>query len=181
MARYDTLPTAWADLGYNGKSYVTSTRSGFRSSAIDKNGLYRFVAPDASSRELGEALLDVLGASRVVPESEFSDFFDWRKVDERVKKWCEVQCEYFDVKSIQTVNKNMMRCGVEVRDGILYLDSWIHVAASEWKDFTDQDAHTTSLPYNSPPEAIGAAIRTAIQLCDGNGRMSLKFPEPLPD
>lgn len=173
--------TAWGDIGYNGKAFAISTRSGYTSSAIDENGLRRFLPPNASNWKLGQALLDALATSRVIPETEFKTFFDWRDADRRFKDWELAQCNYFGVKSIQSVNKNMMRCKAEVRGGLLILESFIHVSTSVWKYFTDREAHTMSLPHNSPPEVIGAAIRTAIKLCDGNGRTDLKFPEPEPD
>jgi hypothetical protein len=174
-------PTAWADLAYNGKAFVMATLSGNVRSAIDEKGLNRFLTPDVSNRELGQALLDILGASRIIPESEFEDFFYWKNIEVRAKKWLDTQCAYFGVKGISSVNKSMMFCNVEVEKGTIYIESCIHISTSAWKYFTDREAHTTALPYASPPEVVGAAIRTAIKLCDGNGRMNLKFPEPQPD
>lgn len=181
MTCSDPLAVAWADIGYNGRAFAISTRSGYRSSAIDENGLRCFLPPNASNKKVGQALLDAIATSRIIPETEFKVFFDWRDTDRRFKDWENAQCDYFGVKNIQSVNKNMMRCRAEVRAGHLILEAFIHVSTSVWKYFAQQAAHTLSLPLNSPPELVGAAIREAIRLCDGNGRTDLKFPEPEPD
>jgi CDI immunity protein len=176
----EILPRAWADIDYNDKGIFIVTRSGYRSAALDDNGLRRFLARDVSNLVLGNALIDCLNASRVIPESEWKAFFDWRDTERRANDYQKWRLAMAGVKTTTAFAKYMMICSARVLGDELIIYSWVRTSPRNW-DFPKAEVEPVRIPFASPAAEIGAALREAMNRCTGLGREAAQLPEPMPD
>lgn len=181
MSAAGILPHAWAHVCYNDKGIFLATRSGYRMTALDDNGVRHFLPRNASNSKLGDALIDCLKASRVVPSEEWKAFFDWQEADRRWKEYEKWQLRESKLKTLRELRRNMMSCSPEVRESTLRIDPCNHVKINEWTYFIHNEVEPVSIPFASPVAAIGAALRDAMNRCTGLGREEAQLPEPMPD
>jgi CDI immunity protein len=177
----EILSHAWAHVCYNEHGIYMATRSGYRMTTLDDDGVRHFLPRDASNLMLGQALLDCLAASRLVPIPEHKAFFDWREADRRWKDYEKWQLQQAKIKTLGALRKNMMSCSPEVTGDLLIIDPCHHSKTNEWEYPKDHLERAVRIPLASPAAEIGAALREAMNRCTGLGREDAQLPEPLPD
>jgi len=175
------LPHAWAEVCYNEKGIFLVTRSGNVMTALEENGVRHFLPRDASDRMLGEALIDCLKASRVVPQEEWKAFFDWRDADRRWKEYEKWQLEASETKTLRALRRNQMLCSVYLEQSQIACKPRNHIKTNEWAYFIHNEVEPVGIPFDSSPAQIGAALREAMNRCTGLGREQAQLPEPMPD
>ena len=181
MSDTEILPHAWADVDYNDKGIFLVTRSGYRMTAFDDNGVRSFLPRDASNLTLGKALLECLLASRVVPQEEWKAFFDWRDADRRALEYEKWRFSQSGLKTRAKFGKFLMMCTVRVEGPIIYIYSFSRGGPRSWCLPADYQERAVRVPFDSPPSQIGAALREAMNRCTGLGREEAQLPEPMPD
>lgn len=184
MSEDDILAHKWADIRYNEKGIFIVTRSGNVMTALDDDGVRHFLPRDASNRMLGEALLDCLAASRLIPlepKEDWKAFIDWREADRRWKEYEKWQLQQTKTKTLAALRKAMMACSASIYGSVLIIDQCHHVKANEWEYSKDHRDRAVRLPFASPAADIGAALREAMNRCTGLGREEAQLPEPMPD
>lgn len=181
MSDDEILPHKWAHVCYNEKGIFMATRSGNVMTALDDNGVRRFLPREVSNRVLGEALLECLAASRVIAQPDWKAFFDWRDADRRWKEYEKWQLQQTKTKLLRDLRKNMMSCSPDVIGNILNIDPCNHTETNEWAYFIHNEVEPVRTPFASPAPAIGAALREAMNRCTGLGREAAQLPDPMPD
>ncbi len=177
----EILPHAWADVDYNNKGIYLATRSGYRRTAFDDNGARHFLPRNASSRMVGEALLNCLNLSRVVPQEEWKAFFDWRDAERRAKDYEKWRFSKSGLKTRAAFSKYLMMCRAEVFGPTIFIHSYGRGGPRSWCLPSDYMERAVRIPFDSPPSQIGAALREAMNRCTGLGRDEAQLPEPMPD
>jgi CDI immunity protein len=177
----DIMPHKWAQADYNDKGIFLVTRSGYRMTALDDEGIRRFLPRDVSNLMLGEALLDCLAASQLVPIPEHKAFFDWHDAERRWKDYEKWQFSKAGVRSGKAFGKHLMMTLAEVVGDELVILSRARTSPTNWEYPKDYLERAIRLPYASPAPQIGAALREAMNRCTGLGREAAQLPEPQPD
>jgi hypothetical protein len=149
--------------------------------ALDDNGVRHFLLRDISNRVLGEALLDCLATSRLVPIPEHKAFFDWRDADRRWKEYEKWQLQQTNTKTLGNLRKTMMACSASIYENMLIIDQCHHIKTNDWEYPRDHRERAVRIPFASPASEIGAALREAMNRCTGLGREEAQLPEPMPD
>jgi CDI immunity protein len=177
----EILPHKWAEVCYNEKGIFLVTRSGYRMTALDDDGVRHFLPRDASNQTLGAALLDCLTVSRLVPIPEHKAFFDWREADRRYKEHEKWQLRESKTKTLRELRRYQMLCSVSVVESEIKMYPRNHFKINEWAYFIHNEVEPVRIPFASPAAEIGAALREAMNRCTGLGREEAQLPEPLPD
>jgi CDI immunity protein len=181
MSDEDIMPHKWAEVCYNDKGIFMVTRSGYRMTALDDHGARHFLPRDTSNLMLGEALLDCLASSRLVPIPEHNTFVDWRDADRRYKEHEQWQLKTSKTRLLRDLRRYQMLCSVSVVKSDIIMDPRNHIKINEWAYFIHNEVEPVRVPHASPPPQIGAALREAMNRCTGLGREAAQLPEPQPD
>jgi hypothetical protein len=181
MTDHKASPRGWADITYNDKGIFFATRSGNVMAALDDNGIRRFMPREASNKMLGEALLECIAVSRVVPQEEWKAFFDWRDVDKRWKDYEKWKMQQTNVKTLRALRKAMMSCSCHLIEDELVMYPCDHSKVNDWSYPKDYIERAVCIPFTSSVSNIGTALREAMNRCTGLGREEAQLPEPMPD
>lgn len=130
----------------------------------DPDGENLLLSKNTSNEELGQAALLALSKSRKIKESEYI-YFDNNNISQRYNNWVANLMDKYGYKTKRALFKKMMRCPIEIRDGVLTISPSIHEKLEGWggDDFTE--SNKVILPINSSPEEIGAGLRLAFSRC----------------
>lgn len=133
--------------------------------ALDPDGANILLSKNASNEELGQAALLALSKSRKIEQSEIATFFDRDNVNQRYNNWVANLMDKYGYKTKRALFKKMMRCSIEIRNGVLTISPSYHDKLEGWggEGFTESDK--VILPINSSPEEIGAGLRLAFSRC----------------
>lgn len=151
---------------YENQDFINiSTFSGCGIQALDPDGANILLSKNASNEELGQAALLALSKSRKIEQSEIATFFDRDNVNQRYNNWVANFMDKYGYKTKRALFKKMMRCSIEIRNGVLTISPSYHEKLEGWggEGFTESDK--VILPINSSPEEIGAGLRLAFSRC----------------
>ena len=151
---------------YENQDFINiSTWSSCGIRALDPDGANLLLSKNASNEELGQAALLALSKSRKIAQSEIATFFDRDNVNQRYNNWVANLMDKYGYKTKRALFKKMMRCSIEIRNGVLTISPSIHEKLEGWggEGFTESDK--VILPINSSPEEIGAGLRLAFSRC----------------
>jgi hypothetical protein len=168
----------WAGAKYNGDFYCVETLSGYRGSCtLDPKGKQHLLPPEVSDEILGLAVRDALAHSRFVlperrtdvwqhPDVEFDlELDDYKKTAERYAAWIKNLMEHYGYKTKRALFKDMESCTIVSRSGLLTIQPSRHQKLEQWgREKTDQIEDVT-IPADSAPAEIGAALRLAFRRC----------------
>lgn len=159
----------------NADFILIETNSGYRGSVRDFRGIQNFLKSDADDGELGEAILDAMAHSRFVlgvprtdvwlhPDVEFDqELYDYQKTAERYKAWKADLMARYGYKTQRALFKGMKHCLVERNNGVITLQPWHHEKLEAWSGLGIEE--NVTLPADSTPKEIGAALRLAFTRC----------------
>ncbi|MFC0510614.1 contact-dependent growth inhibition system immunity protein [Asaia spathodeae] len=166
-----------ANIKMNEKFINVSTSSGYRSSIRDILGKDIYLSTDADQSDLGHAILSALGVSRFVlperrtdgvthPDLEYDmSLYDYKKSDERYKKWVAEAMEKFGYKTKKAMFKNMKSCEVEKDERSIIIIPWKHEKLEAWSLDGLSEGDNVVIPADSSAEEIGLAARLALSRC----------------
>jgi CDI immunity protein len=146
----EILPHKWAEVCYNEKGIFLVTRSGYRMTALDDDGVRHFLPRDASNQTLGAALLDCLTVSRLVPIPEHKAFFDWREADRRYKEHEKWQLRESKTKTLRELRRYQMLCSVSVVESEIKMYPRNHFKINEWAYFIHNGSNPSAFPLPAP-------------------------------
>jgi len=153
----------WVMINKNDKFTCMTSMIGYRFAVVDPDMLRIYLAPDASNLELGEALRRTLDKSRVVDPKRHAGGYE-REVRERLQEeWInEVKARY-GYKSKAQIYRESIYCMVRVtQKNVLMIEPYRRVGRDQVAFDNEECIY---LPWKSPKEAIGAALRQAFNLC----------------
>lgn len=182
---------------YDGMTFAAITRSGRGIGVPDDKAPYHFLPANISNRELGEAAIDCLNASRALTEEEKKHFFFREALNARDKWLEELLVEGMQATSYNKLKKQLMLIDV-IKVGNLsdsaYADQikpepgqnmalkpTLNKNGKSWGHLLDYYGTRINTTYPMDPSELGKLIREAFMRCDGKGREKIEFPEPLPD
>jgi hypothetical protein len=173
----DVVKTAWADAGINNELVYVKTYSGYRTSRADPLGVEYHASPDISDQALGEAVLDALAHSRFVlaeprkdvwihPEATFDrDLYDHTLTTQRYEQWVGSTLERFGYKTRRALFKDMKKCSIESKEGQITIRPSHHEKPEIWSGKGISESLYVTVPSQSHPADIGAALRLAFTRC----------------
>ena len=154
-----------AGLKANADFICINSYSGYRSTAIDLTGKQYVFVLDASDEDLGRAVLDALANSRFLTLEEAEVFFDYRLVAQRYEEWVKSLMDRFAYKTRRAMFKDMKSCAIECEDGRIVIRPSNHQKLEGWGGHGIAPEDHVSIPADSPPQEIGAALRLALSRC----------------
>lgn len=184
MSGDEKIAHKWAEVCYNETGIFIVTRSGNVMTALDDDGVRRFLSRDASNLVLGEALIDCLAASRLIPlypKEAWKAFIDWRDADRRWKDYEKWQLRESKTKTLRELRHYQMLCSVDLEEDNIIIYPNHHEQINRWTSFIHNEVEPVRVAFASSASVIGAALREAMNRCTGLGREKAQLPEPLPD
>jgi len=161
----DVKPMQWASAKANLQFICVTAYSGYRSSAADSAAAQHVLPPDADHEALGAAVLDALDHSRFLTLDEIDVFFDYRLVAQRYHAWVRSLMERFGYKTKKAMFTGMNSCAIERRDGRIVISPSNHEKLEAWSGGGIAPEDHVSIPADSLPAAVGAALRLALSRC----------------
>ena len=151
---------------YKNQDFIeVETFSGYSRRTSDPDGIQILLPLDVSDKELGQATLLALSKSRIIDVSEIGTFFNIDNVMKRYDAWVADLMAKYNYKTKRALFKNMMRCYVEISDGILTISPSWHEKLEAWSGEGISDDDKVVLSVKSTTEEIGAGLRLAFSRC----------------
>ena len=151
---------------YKNQDFIeVETFSGYSRRTSDPDGIQILLPLDVSDKELGQATLLALSKSRIIDVSEIGTFFNIDNVMKRYDAWVADLMAKYNYKTKRALFKNMMRCYVEISDGILTISPSWHEKLEAWSGEGISDDDKVVLSVNSTTEEIGAGLKLAFSRC----------------
>src|ERR1700750_1365669 len=175
--RCDVVKTAWANAIISKDLISVRTYSGYRSSRADPQGVEHFLSPDAADKELGSAVLDALAHSRFVlpesrkddcihPEATFDkDLYNYNLTNQRYDQWVSSLLERYGYKTKRALFKDMKNCSIESKSGQITIRPSHHEKLEAWSGEGISASDYVTIPGDSSPSDVGAALRLAFSRC----------------
>ncbi len=161
--------TKWASIYANPDFMCVTVESGYRSSAIDDVVKPIFLGSSPSVEGMGEAICGALAASRMLRPEELPGFFNLDAVLFRYKSWVESLLNAYNYKSKGVLFKKMMRCSVELSEGLITIKPLHHEKLEAWSRKGHVESDVLIVPESATYKEIGEAALTAINRCTGMG------------
>jgi hypothetical protein len=119
---------------------------------------------------LGNTVLKAINLSRDLSSNKkYRDFFTREAMKERHDRYISNFCAKSGYKTKNVAFKNMMHLSISLKENKkLRILPTIHEALTGWGYFETRE-EDIYVPYESPPEIIGAAVRYAFSRCKGKG------------
>ena len=153
--------TAWCNEDF----VCIQTDSGRGMLRYDPSGAQHVLACDASDEALGDALLDALGRSRVIPSADAKTFLDMKRGAIEYANWTADLITRFSYKSKTQLFRNMRHCGVQLLGDTMFLRPSIHEKLEAWGRQEGDGIEDVTIPAASSAAEIGVALRTAFSRC----------------
>lgn len=143
------------------------TRSGYIMAAADPEGSWTYLKLDITDTQLGEELLKALALSRKFTREEYKTY-PWCNmiaIGERYTQWIAETMQLYGYKNKRKMFSQMSLCHATVyEDGQLVIRPGHHEKLEAWGAVRRPDQNV-ELPYPSPPEEVGKALRLALSRC----------------
>ncbi len=102
------------------------------------------------------------------PEVEFDEeMFEPIIREARYKAWLQKCIEQFGYKSEREVFRRMMRCGIEMENGVIAILPTLHESLFGWGRQQNDEIEDVKLAQTSSWTEIGAALREGFSRCLG--------------
>ncbi|AHF76344.1 hypothetical protein Sant_1282 [Sodalis praecaptivus] len=127
--------------------------------------------------ELGKCIVDALSYSRLVLPEPRDDvwvhpdtLYDKELYDKSIMKknyleWVTMLMSKFNYKNEKQIYKNLHYCSIEATNENIIMMPTHHVKLDYWNGDGFTDADNITIPIDSKPEAIGAALRLTFSRC----------------
>lgn len=158
---------AQASAKYNGDFIEIRTYSRHSLSIADPTTEAYLLRIDIGNSELGVAILKALQQSRFLSFEEEGVLME--NLNQNYTQWVNKLMKKYGYKTKRALFKKMMSCGIERRDNMIIIRPSNHEKLEGWGgEGISKDDYVT-LPTDSSPEEIGAALRLAFSRCIGMG------------
>ncbi|MBQ0824178.1 CdiI family contact-dependent growth inhibition immunity protein [Microvirga sp. HBU67558] len=122
----------WSSAYKNDDFICIVIQSGYRSSAIEANEVYRLLSIDVDNEILGSTINECLSRSRFLSLEEIPDFFDLLRVERDYALWVGDLINRYKYKTKRALFKNMLSCNMVISDGSLRIEPTIHEKLEGW-------------------------------------------------
>jgi hypothetical protein len=154
-----------ASASENGDFVCIETYSGYRGGVRDYLGKQHLLPPDATDAKLGHAVIDALAHSRFVLPQQDMVLYDYEQMKRHYADWIKNLQSRYRYKSKRALFSNMRSCMIKSQDGTLTIMPSNHDRLEGWSGDGITKDDWVILPADSPPQAIGAALRLAFSRC----------------
>ena len=161
----EELSTNWAAVHSNHGLISITTGSGYRSSFIDLEGDHVVLDEKCTDEELGEALKNALGKSRVILKEDIPKYYGRKITELQYQKWVEKLLLLFGGMSRRKAFTKMKHSFVYVLSGQLKIVPTRKERGEVWGGNGFLDSDTIELSYTSNFKEIGEALRTILTKC----------------
>jgi CDI immunity protein len=155
-----------ADAWSNGDFVCIETSSylGYYGTTPDPQGNRHLLQQDCTNESLGEAVIDALAHSRVIPFGQELDIYKNRlEINQRRSAWIEALMSRYGYKTKRALFKKMALCSIERRKGESFLlVPSEHESLEGWSSPRDK---AITISVESSAETVGAALRSAFARC----------------
>ena len=164
MSATKVLPfTQWADVHGTERFICVEPLSGYRIIQREDDGYMIYLTPDTDHDALGRALLEALNRSRFIfpPDPAFSE------AERYVRCYHNWQADFmrrYDYKSKRDAYKNMDWCRVKRSEGKILIRPHRRDQPEYFRDLPPDK--TVVIPATDDAEAVGAALRLALDRCE---------------
>lgn len=163
-----TIQKLWAEVKANRDFIFVQTLSGHAIALPDPKGRSFFLSRVSPDNELGASLLQALAASRMIDPEDEPGFFDVKgRATEKYNEWVAATMARFSYKRKSDLFDRMKFCFVDVVEGVLTIYPSHRDRRGAWTSKGITKEHHVTLAYNSYPDAVGAALRLALERCKG--------------
>lgn len=163
-----TIQKLWAEVKANRDFIFVQTLSGNVIALPDPKGKSFFLSRVSPDNELGTSLLQALAASRMIDPEDEPGFFDVKgRAAEKYNEWVAATMARFSYKRKSDLFDRMKFCFVDVVEGVLTIYPSHRDRRGAWTSKGITKEHHVTLAYNSYPDAVGAALRLALERCKG--------------
>lgn len=139
------------------------TLSGYRLALLDPAGKHYHFAPDVGDVELGNAVIDVLDASRFLEHGEATALR--ANVEKTYEAWVAATISRHRYKNRHGMFRSMRSCSIERGGGIIRIIPSCHEKLEGWSgDGISPDDHIIASCGQTAGE-IGASLRLAFERC----------------
>jgi hypothetical protein len=145
----------------NGDFIDLQTMSGYRLAVLDPVGKQHHFGCDIGDQELGNAVLDVLDASRFLEPAAATELR--LNAAQYYEQWVLNTMKLHGYKSRRALFKSMRSCSIERRDGVIRFIPSCHEKSEGWAGLTSE--HHVTVSSTSDVREIGAALRRAFDRC----------------
>jgi CDI immunity protein len=159
-----TKPFAqWARINRTERFVSVRSLSGYRIIQPEDNGYVAYLTPDASDEALGGTLLEALARSRFIfpPDPQFSV---WERYVRCVRNWQQDFMQRYGYKSKRDAYKNMDWCEAERSEGKISIKPHKRDKPEYFRKLPPEK--TVVIPATDDPQAVGAALRLALDHCE---------------
>jgi hypothetical protein len=144
---------------------LVETYSGRGRTMFDPLGAQLFLPADASDAALGAAVADALARSRLLSSDESAAYFQLKRVAEQYAKWVDLLLSRGPYKSRRELFKPLKNCGIHhVGDTVTFRPT-VHERLEAWGREQGDGLEDVTIPGDSDPEKLGAALRLAFDRC----------------
>lgn len=175
----DVEKTQWASAKINDDFICVETYSGYRLTKLDPKGVQHLAKIEIVDHELGLLVIDAISRSRFVLSQPRKDIFippdvtydaeiyDYQLSSDRYHIWISKLMSAYSYKSKQMLFKNMKSCDIESKNGQIIFSPTCHEKLDAWSGKGIKPTDLVTLPSDSSPAEIGAALRLAFSRCIG--------------
>lgn len=143
--------------------YCVKTQSGSGLRIVDPLGAVHYLAPNASDRELGIAVLDALRKSRFRVDDP--DFDHYKAIAARYYQWVAAVMAQYGYRNEHDMFSDMKRCSATIEGGLLTIRPSNHDSLEGWSGDDISPSDYVTIDAESTPERIGSALRLAFERC----------------
>jgi hypothetical protein len=152
--------TRRASVSLNERCIEVTSMAHHRAAIRDPNAQEQLLAPDVDDEVLGAAVLRALQESRFVRAGQMDDLRRAAELD--AARWLTAQMAQFGYKNKSAIFRHMKHLSVDALDDSISIQPSNHTKLEYWT-FADMDCLT--IPVNSTPQEVGAAVRLGFDRC----------------
>ncbi|MGN7998531.1 contact-dependent growth inhibition system immunity protein [Sphingomonas sp. 22176] len=153
-----------ASIKNNPEFMLIETYSGFRLGWADPEGQQIYLPPDASADSIGCALIAALSASRIFTVDN-RPIITREQHAERYERWVENLMQRYGYRTRRAAFKSMKSVSADVYHGKLHIRPSRHEKLEAWGQSKSDGFEDVILPYPDGADAIGEAVRIALERC----------------
>jgi hypothetical protein len=155
--------TQWADVHRTERFVCIAQLSGYRIIQLEDDGYVIYLEPDASNEALGRTLLEALARSRFIfpPDPAFSESERYMRC---YRNWQKDFMQRYGYKTKRDAYKNMDWCRVKRSEGKISIQPHQRDKPEHFRNLPPEK--TMVIPATDDPEAVGAALRLALDRCE---------------
>lgn len=151
---------------YNNADFIfIGTCSGRGRVRLDPEGKQLLFAPDSDVKQLGQAVLEALAASRFLSLEETGTFFNLEISKRDYDAWVERLLNQYQYKSKRNLFKKMKHCLINKIDSQIIFSPTKQDKLEAWTGSGFKDSDKIIVPVGASEEALGKALLDCLDKC----------------